>query len=372
MPAVKRKRLDDAATSGSEPRKLVAPTPIPVPPTPPISRRATRSIAPLPVQQELELPRRRRGGNTNRSLAVTTTSAAAIRPPEPRGKENIPIGHPEKSTRNTRHSGSSPAPLPVNGIDGKKTGATLTPVPVPVIPSISERKMRQPGKPTASTGTRQTGRSTTSNVVHPTHQQTVGRNQPLPAAQASGGKPPEPDRNIDKVVLGDICFRAWYPSYYGKEVLGDCPGNNGHSTKGGNEGRGGPLANGTGGGSHDSTNGAKIHGRRDRDNPPILERLYVCPCCFKYSKELVTWCEHVRVCEKRVFVPGNRIYVHPKGQRAVTVHSAKSTRGKRASGGLKSAEVVQDEGEWSIWEVDGAKDVVSSSLTCPCYKITEG
>jgi hypothetical protein len=26
-------------------------------------------------------------------------------------------------------------------------------------------------------------------------------------------------------MFGHICFRAWYPSFYGKEVLGDISGN---------------------------------------------------------------------------------------------------------------------------------------------------
>jgi hypothetical protein len=179
------------------------------------------------------------------------------------------------------------------------------------------------------------------------------------------------------VMLGDICFRTWYPSYYGKEVLGDISGNS-SSAKGGQQQDG--KTNGTTtttvqGAAKDSdnnnANGAKTSsgGRRgDRDNnPPMLDRLYVCPCCFKYSKELVTWWEHVRVCERRGFVPGQKIYVHPKGKRTVLVPSGqpvpKHGRGKRGGVGQKMVEeVVQDEGEWSIWEVDGETDVVSYNL----------
>ncbi|AEO59991.1 histone acetyltransferase SAS2-like protein, partial [Thermothelomyces thermophilus ATCC 42464] len=162
-----------------------------------------------------------------------------------------------------------------------------------------------------------------------------------------------PDRNIDKVVLGDICFRAWYPSYYGKDVLGDSSGN---STKGGKE----TKSHGGGGGG----GGAKTHGRRDRDHhPPMLDRLYVCPRCFKYSKELVTWWKHVRWCERRGYLPGRLIYTHPKGKRTVLVAAGpapKQGRGsKRGSVGQRLVEqVVQDEGEWSIREVDGEQDVL--------------
>lgn len=174
------------------------------------------------------------------------------------------------------------------------------------------------------------------------------------AGAGSGEKGPSsrPDRNIDKVVFGNICFRAWYPSYYGKEVLGDLAGN---SAKGINI----PLTNGT----NKEENGVKGQGRRDRENPPMLDRLYVCPSCFKYSKELVTWWEHVRVCETQFSIPGKKIYTHPKGRRKVLLPATggpKSTRGKRGSSGTKMVEgIVQDEGEWSIWEVDGEQDVVS-------------
>lgn len=124
---------------------------------------------------------------------------------------------------------------------------------------------------------------------------------------------PRPDRNIDKVVLGNFCFRTWYPSYYGKEVLGD---------------------------------GAA----------PVLERLYVCPSCFKYARELVAWRGHVRLCERLARVPGRKIYVHPRGRRTTLV----APRRRRGDGGVRYVEeVVEDEGEWSIWEVDGDKDGVS-------------
>ena len=133
----------------------------------------------------------------------------------------------------------------------------------------------------------------------------------------------------------------------------------------------------------------------------MLERLYVCPCCFKYSKELVSWWEHVRVCERKAFVPGEKIYVHPRqkkwvkrvvatelpagasaldaaaaGAAAAAAASAASASKptKPAKGGRKKKKddsaplsnvqaVMQDvkaeDGEWSIWQVDGEKDVVS-------------
>lgn len=177
-------------------------------------------------------------------------------------------------------------------------------------------------------------------------------------ANPRGAAIPSTDRNIDKVVLGDICFRAWYPSYYGKDVLGDfsSPSTSAHPVH---------QPHGGGGSKVGSKDGAKGHARH-RDPPPILDRLCVCPCCFKYSKELVSWWEHVRICEAKGHIPGRKIYVHPKGQRTVLVPAPGTAVPKPAKGGKRGSvsvkmveEVVKDEGEWSIWEVDGEKEGVS-------------
>ncbi|KAM6536930.1 SAS complex subunit [Fusarium falciforme] len=170
---------------------------------------------------------------------------------------------------------------------------------------------------------------------------------PKPPASSPSRPPLRTDRNIDKVVLGNIVFRTWYPSYYGKEVLGDSSGTAG---KGGSKDTG----------AKDQASGGKSSSRRDRDHQPVLDRLHVCPSCFKYSKEVIPWRGHVQVCERRAHVPGRKIYVHPQGRRKVLVpQEARSTgpKRRRGEGNIRYVEeIVQDEGEWSIWEVDGETD----------------
>jgi MYST family zinc finger domain len=115
-------------------------------------------------------------------------------------------------------------------------------------------------------------------------------------ASTAATKPSTAERNIDNVVFGDMMFSAWYPSYHVKEIVGK----------------------------------EVVDGKKE-----MLERLYVCNHCFKYSKELMNWVGHVRVCERRFggrlgVVPGQKIYTHGKGT-------------------------------WSVWEVDGEVDTVSNS-----------
>lgn len=72
-------------------------------------------------------------------------------------------------------------------------------------------------------------------------------------------------------------------------------------------------------------------------------------------------------------MPGRKIYVHPKGKRKVHVPAesgggaeTKSSKGRKGSTTAKMVEeVVQDQGEWSIWEVDGEEEKDVVSLGCP-------
>ncbi|WZH46246.1 acyl-CoA N-acyltransferase [Fusarium acuminatum] len=143
---------------------------------------------------------------------------------------------------------------------------------------------------------------------------------PKPPMASSVRQPPRADRNIDKVVLGNLCFSTWYHSYDGKELLGESPSN--LAKMGGKDA-----------GAKDQTTGGKSSSRRDREHHPVVDRLYVCPSCFKYSKELLPWCHHVHVCERKTQIPGRKVYVHPRGRRKILVpHDTKASGPKRRKG----------------------------------------
>lgn len=173
-------------------------------------------------------------------------------------------------------------------------------------------------------------------------------------------KPNTAQRNIDKVVFGNICFSTWYHSPYGTEALGDVSGN---SVKSGNSN--GPSSQDGNGKDEGPGNATSRKTKEDK-----LDRLYVCPSCFKYSKELVPWWQHVKQCERRGYVPGEKIYTHPKGHQAKHAAAAaasgtnsapapKGTGRKRKAPDTAAQLVedpVEDQGEWSIWEVDGEEE----------------
>ncbi|KAB5542370.1 histone acetyltransferase MYST2 [Coniochaeta sp. 2T2.1] len=351
---------------------------IPTPGPEPTTRRATRqtSIAPLPIQPDPEPRKRRRRTNTNEEPEAPAPAPAPPSkpskstqrtPPGMRGKENMPAPEATKPARQpTRASGgalTTASTTTTTTTSSAKPSTTLKPPPrvnsTPKTPLITTQ--HKLGNLSLSTSTPKPQRAALPNK-QPRQSHLVTPSSASP--HAPRGTKPSSDRNIDKVVLGDICFRAWYPSYYGKEVLG-WDNSHHHSQQAAHD-------NATSSSSHaaSSKNGAgAVGGAKDghaRKPPPMLDRLCVCPCCFKYSTELVKWWGHVQICEATGFVPGRKIYTHPRGSRTVSrpVDGGGKMMGK-ASGGRKGSmvgkvveEVIKDEGEWSIWEVDGEKEVL--------------
>ncbi|KAG6018171.1 hypothetical protein E4U41_004024 [Claviceps citrina] len=326
-----------AATTGSSPvanasSQLQTPVPIPTPPGVPAAARGRgrpqtaarpRLTTSAAVQTRVPVPVVRPASPSSAAAAGQSMSGAS--PRENVGPADVVAG-PDSITCHNVPQPPPPAP------PGRRAPAALPP-----------RLHHRPAPP----------------VVTPV----LPPKPPTLAVNDRG--PPRADRNIDKVVLGNLCFRTWYPSYYGKEVLGG-DGALGHVRRGSGSGSGRGSGSGNRDAGQDTSGGGggNKHSRRDRDaQPAMLERLYVCPSCFKYAKELVAWRGHVRICERSGSVPGKKIYTHPRGRRRVLV----AHEGGKGSGGAKrrrggdggaryTEEIVQDEGEWSIWEVDGEKN----------------
>ncbi|RFU77770.1 acyl- n-acyltransferase [Trichoderma arundinaceum] len=342
------------------------------------TRRATRQtpVHPPPVPAAALLPP---------TLPATHKMAAPVPAVTAVPLPQIPLTDPQKrSARNgPRPPGAKPSPLP-----SLATAAPRSPIPPPLSPgsvkvaasmpprrgvtaaemstSVSAKDRRRPSDLVAPEITyhvpqaNQQGRQSSLVRPHgpsapPPRIDKIGAAPMVvtpvlppkpPTLPVSDRPPPRTDRNIDKVVLGNLCFRTWYPSYYGKEVLGAASGN----AKGGSKDG---LIEAVG----------KVPSKKEKDNLPMLERLYVCPSCFKYAKELVAWWGHVKLCQQQAHVPGKKVYIHPKGRRTVYV-AQDGSRGpgqkkRRGEGSLRYIEeVVQDEGEWSLWEVDGEQDVL--------------
>ncbi|KAH9904521.1 acyl-CoA N-acyltransferase [Xylariomycetidae sp. FL2044] len=294
------------------------------------SSTATSATAPQPVLPSRP-PRTTRHTASNADSAAAAISAVSL-------KENIePSGSMLVSKNGVRPGTSPPQIRPTSPPQARN--ASLP------------KRTKQQRKPAARTSVVAGAPSTRSPAAAGARVVTPKRSTTT-TSTATPRPPPTPrsDRNVDQVVLGNICFKAWYPSYYGKEVLGDVSGNKGDT--GPNE-------------------GAKIGGgKRNHHEPPMLDRLYVCPCCFKYSREPGPWWRHVRVCEERGQVPGVKVYVHPKSRKGGVRAPKGDTivgrgKGKRKGGedvasptGKASKVGIEDEGEWSVWEVDGEKDAL--------------
>lgn len=207
-----------------------------------------------------------------------------------------------------------------------------------------------------------TSKPFTSAAMNATNATSATQSPPTPAKKQQPAKQnfdqkksSTVERNIDKVVFGNVCFSTWYHSPYGTEALGEISGNSIKANS---------VSGVYDGGSKEE---ALSNPSNRKTKEERLDRLYVCPSCFKYSKELVPWWQHVHLCERRRGdVPGQKIYTHPKGPRARQLPAGTATSAASKGPGRKkknmdgSAQVpedeVEDQGEWSIYEVDGEEE----------------
>lgn len=126
---------------------------------------------------------------------------------------------------------------------------------------------------------------------------------PSPSTQIAtehkpNGTPAKSSKNVDKVVYGDLLFDCTYTSRHVREIIGD-----------------------------------KVAEGKD-----VLDRLCVCPHCFKYTQEIVKYLGHIKVCPRR----------------------------KGGSEGMVPGKMVYKHGEsWEVWEVDGEDDQVRIACSCP-------
>ncbi|KAL1899162.1 SAS complex subunit [Sporothrix stenoceras] len=374
-PAVRRPKRTNgvpASITPVSPPKIPSARPVVtevVPPSPPPPVTAATAVSPVPAPI---LPKRETTIKPPAPLALSSTSPAALArpktiteikppasPPAQRYPKTTPIQPPPIPTSPTQLAPLQPRPQLQPQSQKPKAVQQLRDE---VLPKQQQQSSRTPKQTVITTAASNTTSTAPRSATTPTSATSQTATSAVPPSS-----PSQPDRNIDKVVLGEICFKAWYPSYYGKEVLGDTAGNTHHS-RGNHQGKGAIKENNVHQPSHHYQHSHHPHGHGHshggKDAPPMLDRLYVCPFCFKYSKEIVPWHGHVQVCESQFQIPGKKVYVHPKGVRTIRVPVSSTTpKGKRKRVSSEAdihyvEQVVKDEGEWSIWEVDGEKDVL--------------
>lgn len=230
----------------------------------------------------------------------------------------------------------------------RRTSITAT---VPIMTQGHSRSIRNPDHIAANTS-KPFAPATTSPAKQPS--KSARKQQPAKHNQEHR-KATNADRNIDKVVFGTVCFSTWYHSPYGTEALGEISGNSVKVT----------TANGVQDAGSKEEGALSLTTKKAKEDK--LDRLYVCPCCFKYSKELVPWWQHVHFCERRGYIPGEKIYTHPKhrptkqaADNPTTAHKGPGRKRKHSDVPVDAIaeSATADDGEWSIWQVDGEKDIL--------------
>lgn len=337
------------ATTGKRGRAPSAPAPAPTPtptPTPekhhrPVLRttnQADPALVPKPVIRNRTLRHVRdkhspRNRDTNDPVAPVQLEASSA----PVGRRASAVGPAQ----------TFPKPAPIQKLQ------TLLPTSIaPMMTQAQPRPVKVSDHVAANTSKPVLPAVTISSTSQspPRHAK-----KPAPANQNPDQRRPGIiERNIDKVVFGNVCFSTWYHSPYGTEALGELSGNS-------------VNANGVNGIQDGGSKEEAMSNPNRKTKEERLDRLYICPSCFKYSKELVPWWQHVHQCERRGYVPGRKIYTHPQVRTRpmptngtpATGAAHKGTGRKRKASDAAPYTFEQDaenQGEWSIWEVDGEEE----------------
>lgn len=335
----------EKGTKSSPQRRPTRQTPVYPPPIPVSPKAIVKATpVPLPIVPGLTSP-----VQLQKPPAVNNTNNAATPQKRGRGRPRLSKG-PASPSSGRRMSGvdTTGVGLGIFGKENLRPGDLAAPelayqVPLPA-QQLNKQSLHPSQRSPATRVDKMTPIAANAAVQSPKPTATA---TPTKKSKATTERPSlNGDRNIDMVVLGNLCFKTWYPSYYGKELLGDTSGSISRGSK---------------------ADEPKTGGYQKKEKETVmLDRLYVCPHCFKYAKEIVTWWGHLRACQQRGKIPGTKVYTHPRGIRKVLVaHDGKAPgpKKRRGEGGAKYVEqVVKDEGEWSIWVVDGEADGVSSLL----------
>lgn len=118
-------------------------------------------------------------------------------------------------------------------------------------------------------------------------------------------------RNIDKVVLGNLLFDTWYFSPYPESVLF---GPDHHLSKA-------------------LLNGEHKNGHTEKYSTPPVQRLHVCPYCFKYSTIAADYVSHLHFHLKQIETDPEEWLPVPK-----------------------SALKVYEWDEYAVWDIDGEQE----------------
>lgn len=248
-PRLKRRARDPALHENDDPHQLpqIPPLPQPSPPRPsappqslqpPSQALKDLSISPGPEESDAATP------NTNRKIKIKLNVTPRPKFPAPRKEDNVPK-------------------LCVTSFLSYEQAREI-------MPGVTAGQLR---------AAQRRGSAGAASAIAKPLVNGVGNgigNSEKESKVAQEDKDKALERNIDNVIFGDVSFKAWYPSWYPKEIIGE------------------KALDGKGVGI-------------------VVKELFVCGRCFGYSKVVLEWVKHCRCCEREV--PGVEVYRHGEGGR---------------------------------------------------------